>query len=162
MQVVEPCELPQAALLQQVQAAGAFADCYTTEVEGPVTSAVLIEAFYTTRLFKLERLLIRLLAFKSSTDSQAQELAAGLRENFAVWKVVQRLQNQVLLADQSERPRSWLMVGTSAATPPKSVTQLYFGSAVLPRINPKTGEKRFGLLFGMRPAKSSCAAPDHR
>ena len=146
MKVVAPCELPPSALLQRVRLAGAFADCYTTEVTGPVTVADLIEAFYTTRIFKLERLLIRLMASQNSTDLQARELAAGHREDFAVWTVEQRLHDQVLLADRSGRTKSWFMVSPPAANPSQP-TRLYFGSAVLPRIDQKTGEKGFGTVF---------------
>lgn len=59
---VHTAELPAGALLQSCREAGAYADCYVCEVKGLVTHAAFVEAFYTTRLFKLERFILCWLA----------------------------------------------------------------------------------------------------
>lgn len=147
MHVVTPCDLPAESLLNRQRDAGAFADCHAIDVRARITAAQFVEAFYTTRLFKLERWLIRWLSFKPSSDLEARELGTGLRDDFAVWRVEQRLRDQVLLADPSGRTRSWLMVAPLEAAASAPATRLYFGSALLPRVDRRSGEKRFGLLF---------------
>lgn len=144
---VIPCELPPTALLLGEQAAGAFTDCYCIRVAAAITQAEFVEAFYTTRLFGLERWLIGAVASRPSTDRQARELAQGQRDDFAAWNVAARLPDQLLLADQTGRTRSWLMAQPVDAAESPRATRLYFGSALVPRIDRQTGRRRFGLLF---------------
>lgn len=150
MPSVTACSLPTSALLLDAQAAGAFVDCYMTEVAGPVGHAAFVEAFYTTRLFKLERLLLGLLARRPTSDRQAMELATGSRNDFAIWHVEQRRTDQLLLAEVTGRTKSWLMTvpqGMQGSPDTAPRTRLYFGSALVPRTDRQTGQKRFGVLF---------------
>lgn len=130
-------------MLTRYAQAGAYADCYATTVARPVTQAEYIEAFYTGRLFKLERLLLKLFLSKPSTDAQARQLAHGELSDFAAWRVEDQSAEQLLLCDIGGRTRSWLM-----ASPDSSAgTRLYFGSAVVPRVDGQTGRRRMGFLF---------------
>ena len=129
MGTVESCTLPDEALTQRYRASGAHTDCFLTELARPVTHAEFVEAFYTTRLFKLERWILRLCVARPSTDAEARALARGERDSFAAWTVEARAPNQVLLRDFTGRTCSWLMVA-NAERPPG--TRLYFGSVVLP------------------------------
>jgi hypothetical protein len=54
---IQVCALPQALLAKYAQG-GNYTDCYTTKVARPVSHAEYVEAFYTSALFKLERLLL--------------------------------------------------------------------------------------------------------
>jgi len=146
MATVRPCELPKTALLLGTQAAGAFADCYVTEVEGTVSQEAFVEAFYTTSLFKVERTLLRWLLAKPSTDEQARELATGTAASFAVWRVEGRTADQLLLADFTGRTRSWLMAEPAVPSAPAPSTRLYFGSGVGPRAG-TGGSQRMGFAF---------------
>jgi hypothetical protein len=146
MQITD-CSPPAHSQLIAFRERGAFTDCYFADVNRHLTHAEFIETFYTTRLFKLERFIIRVFAWKRSTDRQARELALGERDHFAVWKVESRAANEILLADQSGRTRSWLMAEPHATANAVAFTRLYFGSALIPRIDRRTGEQRFGLLF---------------
>jgi len=105
-----------------------------------------VEAFYTTAVFKLERLLLARFVSKPSSDAQARQLAAGELNSFAAWDVEERRVDQLLMSDFRGRTRSWLMVapgpGDGAAT-----TRLYFGSAVVPIVNRGSGEARLGFAF---------------
>jgi hypothetical protein len=139
---VRPCELPAEALLQRYRALGAYADCYTTTVAHAVSHPDYVAAFYTTGVFKLERLILRLFAARPSTDEQASALARGEVDRFAAWSVEARSPNQVLLCDFTRRTRSWLMV-----LPLESGTRLYFGSAVVPVHDARSGTSRLGLGF---------------
>jgi hypothetical protein len=147
MMTVTPCELPRGALLQSQRATGAFTDCYCVELEAKVTQAAFVRAFYTTALFRLERLVLAWLARKPSTDVQAGELADGTRDVFAVWRVEQREPDQLLLVDQTGRTRSWLMIEPREATGAPVATRLYFGSALVPRVDRRTGRRSYGPLF---------------
>jgi hypothetical protein len=140
---VRPCELPPDALLQRYhRASGAYADCYRADIAQTVSHADYVQAFYTSAVFKLERLILRVFAARGSTDAQAAALARGEIAVFAAWVVEGRAPNQLLLCDFTRRTRSWLMV-----TPLPSGTRLYFGSAVVPVHDPRTGASRLGFGF---------------
>jgi hypothetical protein len=122
---------------------GAYADCYVTELPGSVSHAQFVEAFYTTALFKLERLLLAVFASFPSTDAHAKDLAEGQRASFAAWSVEARAPNQLLLS--AGRTRSWLMVVAPAGIDGNG-TRLFFGSAVVPRR--ANGRGGLGPVFG--------------
>lgn len=145
MGAIQPCELPPGALLRKYQQGGAWADCHLTEVARDVSLAEFVEAFYTTPLFKVERRLLSLFASKPSTDAQARQLAAGELDSFAAWNVEARSTDQLLMADFQGRTRSWLMVATASSG--EENTRLYFGSAIIPVVNARTGTQTTGLLF---------------
>jgi hypothetical protein len=105
-----------------------------------------VTAFYTTPVFKLERLILKIAVSRPSTDAQVKQLAAGSIDAFAAWYVEARTENQLLLSDFSCRTRSWLMV-VPAANASCTRTRLYFGSAVVPAENPGTGRLTLGLGF---------------
>ena len=134
------CEIPAGTLLAGYVRAGAYADCYVTQVERPVSHAQYVEAFYTTALFKVERRLLRWLAARPSSDLDARLLARDDAQTFAAWKVESRAKDQLLLA--SGRTRSWLMVSPTGAS-----TRLYFGSAVVPRVRAGVEESTLGWTF---------------
>jgi hypothetical protein len=142
MSAIRRCELPDVALLRDYQRGGAYADCYTTEIALPVSHAEYVEAFYTTLVFKLERLLLKALVARPSTDLDARRLAEGTHGSFAAWRVERRGPDQLLLADFTGRTRSWLMVA-----PGGERTRLYFGSAVVPAVNRRTGKSALGFTF---------------
>lgn len=137
------CELPQGALLREYLQDGMYADCYRTSVTGRVSHAEYVEAFYTTAVFRLERLLLGWFASRPSTDVDAAGLASGARDAFAAWRVESRDMDQVLLADFTGRTRSWLMVAAGEG----GGTTLFFGSAVVPARSRRTGEATLGVAF---------------
>lgn len=119
-------DLPQDALLQRYREQGAYTDCFAIDVPGQVAHAAFVEAFYTTAVFKLERLLLALFVARPSRDAEARELASGQRQQFAAWSVEGRAPDQLLMCDYAGSTRSWLM-----ASPAGQGTRLYFGSAVV-------------------------------
>ena len=121
-------------------------DCYVIEVAKPVSHAEYVEAFYTTAVFKAERLLLAWFVAKPSTDLQARELAFGKATSFAAWSVEARCPDQLLLSDFQGRTRSWLM-RAPAANDVSISTRLYFGSAVVPIAKVRSGERRMGVVF---------------
>jgi hypothetical protein len=97
-------------------------------------------------LFKVERFVLATLVSRSSTDIQAKQLASGEVESFAAWNVEGKAGHQLLLCDFLGRTRSWLMTGADEQSNPSS-TRLYFGSAVVPQLNTKTGQASYGFAF---------------
>lgn len=128
---VQPCSLPDGAFLMAYAAEGAYADCFVTDVRLSVSQAQYVQAFYTTPVFRLERLILRVAVSRPSTDKDAQELAQGTTTRFSAWDVEKRDESQMLLRDFTGRTRSWLMATPGSA----ATTRLYFGSAVVPRPN---------------------------
>lgn len=126
---IEAVPLPDDAMLGRYDGTHRdYTDCYSAELKGSVRLAEYIEAFYTSPVFKLERLILSILFAKPSTDTQARELAIGNRDSFSAWRVEGRNSKQILLSDFRGRTRSWLMVEPMLDA--KS-TRLYFGSAVV-------------------------------
>lgn len=145
MSSIQVCSLPQHALLTKYAQDGNYTDCYAAEVARPVSHAEYVEAFYTTALFKLERLLLAWFASKPSTDMQAKELASGALGAFAAWRVEERSESQLLMCDLRGRTRSWLMVAPAGSG--STVTRLYFGSAVVAVADKRSGQATLGFTF---------------
>jgi hypothetical protein len=143
---IEKCPVPTNTLLNKYVTNGGYADCYLTKISGRISIADFLFAFYTTPLFRLERFILKLAISKPSTDFEARQLADGTRERFAAWHVEDRNENEIIMCDIHGRTRSWLMtIPVNRAN--VSQTQLYFGSAIAPRHNSKTGQPSLELGF---------------
>lgn len=142
---VVPEPVPATALLAAYTAKGAYTDCYRTELPRTVALSDFVEAFYTGRVFKLERLLLRWFARRPSTDADARAVARGEATRFAAWDVEARAPDQLLMCDMAARTRSWFMVAPMQDS--SSGTRLYFGSAVVPLRDRATGQARLGWPF---------------
>lgn len=143
---IQKSSIPPNFLLNAYTTSDTYADAYSTEVVRHLSLPEFMFAFYTTPLFRLERFILSKTIAKPSTDSQARQLADGEIDSFAAWRVELRHETEILLCDISGRTRSWFRVdpfddGTG------SRTRLYFGSAVVPVRNPKTGKLSLGLVF---------------
>lgn len=143
---IEKCEVPSNTLLADYSVDGNYTDCYTTEVRGRVSFPEFIFAFYTTLLFRLERLILKLTVSKPSTDKEARQLSEGASETFAAWHVENRSKNEILMCDFRGRTRSWLMAAPVSAADGHR-TRLYFGSVVVPVQNSKTGKPSLGFAY---------------
>lgn len=144
MSPIQMSPLPGGALLETYRGGGAYTDCYALDLPAVVSLEQYVAAFYTTPVFRLERLILRWLVRMPSTDDQARALAAGATDRFAAWRVEARTDYQLLLCDFRGRTRSWLMVaGRGSPTD----TRLYFGSAVVPARDAATGRPRLGFAF---------------
>ena len=138
--------VPANTMLQRYSTQGAYTDCYRTEVSERVSLREYIFSFYTTPLFKLERFILELFVVKPSTDLQAQQLAEGSCDRFAAWHVEARGETELLMCDFRGRTRSWLMtIPVNASN--GSQTHLYFGSAIVPKRKPETGELSLELGY---------------
>jgi hypothetical protein len=125
-------------------------DCFALAVNRSVTLAEFVFAFYTTRVFKLERALLHLLAHAPSTDAEAHALAEGTGQEFAMWQVVERTDTQLLVGDRLGRTRSWFAISPIDPQPgerQEAATLLRFGSAIAAVRNAQSGELRVGRGF---------------
>ena len=143
---VRPCDVPPGSYLRVFKDSTGYADCYVIDVPGVVAQEDFVVAFYTSPLFKAERTILKYLASKPATDADVKHLAAGQSDKFAAWIVERRSPSELLLADFTGRTRSWLMTTPGTADDAGRCTQLYFGSAVIPRSN-RSG-KSSGMGFG--------------
>ena len=146
MNSIQLSGLPQTALLNKYKQQGAYTDCYSVVVPRAISHSEYVEAFYTTPLFKVERFILATLVSRPSTDIQAKQLAAGEVDSFAAWNVEGKAENQLLLCDFLGRTRSWLMTDTGEQSKP-ACTHLFFGSAVVPKIDAKSGQASYGFAF---------------
>jgi hypothetical protein len=138
--------MPPDALLLRYQKAGFYTDCYAIEVPITVSFEQFVLAFYSTKLFRLERFILKWGVSRPSTDMELAHLASGDGNSFAAWSVEDRVDKQLLLCDFQGRTRSWLMI-TGVDSGSTARTKLYFGSAVVPVLNRQTGEQQLGLAF---------------
>ncbi len=151
---IEACPIPEGALLHRyrnsspAEGVKAYADCFAVTIDRSVVLSDFVFGFYTTPVFKLERVILKFLAAKPSTDYQARQLADGCIDSFAAWNVEHQTEKQLLMCDFQGRTRSWFMV-TPIATSGHPKTLLQFGSAVVPMKNRKTGKLELGSGFGV-------------
>lgn len=149
---IEKYELPNESLLarycpRSLNSNGVgYCDCYAVTVNGAVNLEEYVYHFYSSPIFKLERWILRVAVDLPSTDWQVELLATGRADNLAAWLVEERRANQLLLCDMSGRTRSWLMRHEFYENQVIK-TRLLFGSAVLPVIDPNTGNQKLGIVF---------------
>ena len=120
--------LPTDSLLARHSRPGDHADCYTIDVPGAVGLEAFVEAFYTSRGFLPERLVLYLVG-RGASAADARTLAQGGADRFAAWRVEARTASELLLADTLGRTRSWL----KAELLPSGGTRLHFGSGIVRR-----------------------------
>jgi hypothetical protein len=105
---------------------GGSGDCFSVTAGRTVDLAEFVFAFYTSRVFRIERWLLRAFIGARSSDQDAQGLADGSKASFAAWYVGDRTATQLLMCDRYERTRSWFRVVPMSG----GTTVLQFGSAV--------------------------------
>ncbi len=122
---------------------GKSGDCFAVTVDRVTHLAEFVFAFYTSPVFRIERLILRILAGAPSTDSEARRLAEGSSTSFAIWRVGERTATQLLMCDRYERTRSWFRVMPLN----DGKTLLQFGSTVASGSDHQTRAMARGNLF---------------
>jgi hypothetical protein len=146
--------LPKDALLKTYRGGarperwGKYGDCFSVTVDRAVDLSEFVFAFYTSPVFRIERLMLRALVGAPSSDSAARAVADGSAASFAVWYVGERTSTQLLMCDRYERTRSWFRVVSMNG----DGTLLQFGSAVAAARDGQMGAMSLGggfrLLLG--------------
>ena len=142
----KPGKPPPESLLCGYAAEGAYTDCYSLRVDFNVSLSQYIVAFYTTSIFRLERLILQLAVSRPSSDAEVTALADGEIDDFAAWRVENRLESQLLMSDYLGRTRSWLMVQPERDETGDG-TRLYFGSVIIPKWDSKKETRSLGHGF---------------
>ena len=127
--IARACDVPRDGVLQAYVGRGAtYTDCF--EVMSPLEIPMedFIEAFYTTWLFRLERVVLSAILRRRIADADVVALAQE-GADFAAWHVEARREGQLLLADTSGHTRSYLAISPKQG----GVTRLIFGSAIVAR-----------------------------
>ena len=124
---------------------GYYTDCFATDVEVAIKFSDYVEAFYTTPLFKAERLVLKLFAGLPSTDMEAKALALGEVDRFAAWQAKERSDAELRMKALG-RTSSWFKIeridcGTASGT------RLLFGSVVAPMQSDGNKPAPKGFLF---------------
>lgn len=130
------------SLLYRYQQSGDYTDCFFIQLNKSVPQPKLIQAFYCTWLFKLERYILALFVKRPSADQDTIEIANATRTTFSAWEVEEQTTEQLLMCDFEGRTRHWLMAESSG-----NQSTLYFGSAVI-KGGPNTS-RLARLVFGL-------------
>lgn len=131
---VTACDVPEGSLLAAFGGPQDYRDCFCREVAGTVTLAEYVERFYCSAAFRPERIVLGLIG-RGASNADAQALAHRHADRIAVWKVVARRQEEILLESRDTGTASWLAVepirtGAAAAGARTARTRLRFGSWV--------------------------------
>lgn len=142
MSRIDHIPLPTDAFLARFQSQkGAHTDCYAIAVPRQVDLNSFVATFFDTWVFRLERKLLGLFARKHSTQEDVKALASGASETLALWRLVERNEDQILLAVGNGPIRSWLMREETDVG-----TKLYFGSALLAATQDRRGHPSIGFF----------------
>ena len=133
---VSEAPLPRGALLQEFVDRGEYTDCFVAEAGVDVSFAAYVEAFYTTPLFRLERLILKWLVSRPSSDEQARQLSMNEIHTFAAWHEHRRSDDQLIMMDFRWKTCSWFML-----KPDNGACRLYFGSAVMRDVEASSGRR---------------------
>ncbi|MEM9967807.1 MAG: hypothetical protein AAF755_06885 [Pseudomonadota bacterium] len=119
--------VPKDALLNRyVETPGAYTDCFEVMSPLSISHDEFLRAFYTTWLFRLERVVLSIALRRWIRDNELDMLVRGRADAFAVWYVEDRRTGEILLRDKSGRTCSYLAVSGKSG----GATRLIFGSTV--------------------------------
>ena len=143
MQIPLPGEALLSRYRRPLDERGHYTDCFSIVYPGQIDLGAFVTAFYTTPLFRCERLVLRLAGIRSD-DLDIAAMLSRERPGFAAWKVEDRSENQLLMTDLAGRTRSWFMTAPTL----EHGTRLYFGSAVIAR-QPQGLPVSYRLFLGL-------------
>ncbi|APG49136.1 hypothetical protein [Phaeobacter porticola] len=145
MRQVEENGIPEGSLLQQfAERPGFHVDAFVAHVGFTPSLNDYIVAMFDSRVFRIERALLALAAFKPTFKEGVAALAAAESDRLASWKTVQRTEQELLMEVEKGRVRTWLMVEPAQG----GASKLWFGSAVVPK--PAQTGKAGGIGFVFR------------
>lgn len=140
--VEQPNGPPKGSLLAERAAELGYTDAWTTTLDDPLSLPDFIVAFWTTPVFRAERLVLALIGWPSSAGD-ARAVADGTSNRFAAWRVEARRDDEILLFDATGRTCSWFRVEPLGTTG----TRLWFGSGVTRSARPQGSTPSIGPTF---------------
>jgi len=133
---VRKSEIPATALVQSyLDAPRTRVDCYKISAAGEVSLEDFVGPFYRSRLFRFERIMIKIVTGHGSSEAQLKALLTGESKTFSAWTESARTDSQLIMCDYQDRTCSWFMV-----EPHDGSTNLYFGTLLKPTDYFKHGE----------------------
>ncbi|WP_299989607.1 hypothetical protein [uncultured Ruegeria sp.] len=145
MRQVEEHSIPEGSLLHQfAKRPGYHADAFVAHVGFVPSQSEYIMAMFDSPVFRIERALLALAAFKPSFAKDVAALALVENDQIACWKTVQRTQQELQMKVEKGRVRTWLMVEPAQG----GASKLWFGSAIVPK--PAQTGKAGGIGFVFR------------
>jgi hypothetical protein len=131
---VTACDVPEGSLLAAFGGPQDYRDSFCREVAGTVTLTEFVERFYCSAAFRPERIVLDLIG-RGASSADVRAMARGQADAIAVWKVVERREDEILLESKGTGTASWLAVealqpGFEAADAKTPRTRLLFGSWV--------------------------------
>ena len=89
---------------------GAYIDCFCFMMPCVISFEEFVTAFYTSRLFKIERVILSIVVRKPSDDRQAIAIAQGRQKYFSAWSERARSPNELLMCDFQNQTCSFFKV----------------------------------------------------
>lgn len=133
---VRKSEIPATALAQSyLEATMTRVDCYKISTPDQLSLEDFVGQFYRGRLFRFERIMIKIVTGHASSEAQLKALLAGESKTFSAWTESARTDSQLIMCDYQGRTCSWFMV-----EPNETGTDLYFGTILKPTNYFKRGE----------------------
>lgn len=72
-------------IAEQAEFSGSYTDCYGIKLDHAITLPEFIAAFYTTPLFRLERLMLAITPKGRMKDADVTAMASGESDTMAIW-----------------------------------------------------------------------------
>lgn len=117
--------VPPDSLLASFGGPQDYRDCFARSVPSHITLPQFLERFYRSLAFRPEALILSLIG-RNALGDRAKQLATGKTDQFGVWKVVERQDQQILLESRPTGTASWFAVEPLG----EGQTRLLFGSWV--------------------------------
>ncbi|WP_147127034.1 hypothetical protein [Shimia ponticola] len=118
---VRKIPVPKDALLSRYIGRG-HVDAFETDIGKEAPLQDCIGAFFGSWVFRIERRILAVAMKAPSSSADVASLARGEAKTIAVWHVIDRTENQLLMRVPDTPVRTWLAV---------SGTRLWFGSALV-------------------------------
>lgn len=144
MNEIEERRVPKGSLLQHfADSQGTYTDAFVAQVKSAPSLHDYIEAMFDSPVFRIERLILAVTVFKPAFRKDVSALAAGEGDQLAGWKLMQRTDQELLLAVENGRVRTWLMIEPIS----DEVSRVWFGSAVVPKQSKNGAAEGLGIAY---------------
>ena len=143
VRVADPPEL--SLIIPYESMPGFYIDCFAVDLPTHCSLEAFLKAFYTSWIFRLERLILRLALRVPTSSDDLSAMLSGASDKFAVWIIEERQADQMIAkaVGGSNRTRSWFRV----LSRDDGGTRLFFGSVLEPEPSLEGAPPRLGLMF---------------
>lgn len=141
---VEERDSPKDSLLHQyTEKPGCHADAFMAEINFTPSLKDYITAMFGSPVFRIERVLLAVAAATPTFKKDLTAFALAEKDSFALWKTMERSDQELLMEVEKGRVRTWLMVEPTEG----ETSKLWFGSAIVPKTTPSREVGDIGFTF---------------